>query len=263
MPWQALVTLAGLLARGLESTFAASGRAVRIELNELLNRPEKRPSTAMRNRREYKKTAVKNGRTRRRSGEMMSAGGWRRSRRRRKKRSGRCCRELLSTSWQRRYRTISGCVRRKELLSRITINSGFVAPLHLLTGVLAYYDEEWTPVVDAYGRSVIRPGDPFVYREARKMQSFIFDCWLLWGPSSPICTCQEWHGHDRTAVRLRRRGQFAHRCAARHLTSFAGWVDDDVDAPPTGIDTGRPLATRSRPSATPAPRCDALAFSAL
>jgi hypothetical protein len=79
-------------------------------------------------------------------------------------------------------------------LSKVTIRSGFVAPLHLITGVLARYEEDWQPVVEAYGLSVIRPDDDLRYRAARKIQSFIFDCWMLWGPSISICTCPEWHG---------------------------------------------------------------------
>ncbi len=79
-------------------------------------------------------------------------------------------------------------------LSKVTIRSGFVTPLHLLTGVLARYEDDWQPIVEGYGRSIIRPGDPYRYRQPRKMQAFIFDCWLLWGPSIPVCTCPEWHG---------------------------------------------------------------------
>lgn len=79
-------------------------------------------------------------------------------------------------------------------LSKVAIGAGFIAPLHLLTGVLARYEEEWQPIVEDYGRSVIRPDDCFRYVETRKVQSFIFDCWLLWGPSIPLCTCPQWSG---------------------------------------------------------------------
>lgn len=79
-------------------------------------------------------------------------------------------------------------------LSKVTIKQGFTAPLHLLTGVLARYEQDWQQIVKEYGRSIIRPDDEFRYRHARKLQLFIFDCWLLWGPSIPICTCPEWQG---------------------------------------------------------------------
>lgn len=79
-------------------------------------------------------------------------------------------------------------------LSRIAISTGFAAPLHLLTGVLARYEQEWQPVAEGYGRSVIQADDPYRYGTARRIQSFIFDCWLLWGPSIPVCTCPQWFG---------------------------------------------------------------------
>lgn len=81
-----------------------------------------------------------------------------------------------------------------SFLAKVAFRFGFVAPLHLVTGVLARYEDEWGPVIDAYGRSVIRPGDAFRYSPTREFQSFIFDCWMIWGPSIPICTCPEWRG---------------------------------------------------------------------
>jgi hypothetical protein len=37
----------------------------------------------------------------------------------------------------------------------------------------------------------------FAGREAelklQRLQAFLFDCWLLWGPSIPICTCEAWY----------------------------------------------------------------------
>ena len=101
------------------------------------------------------------------------------------------CSALLASDDIPRY--FDAC-KRNSFLSKVTIKSGFVAPVHLLTGVLAYYDEEWDHVVEDYGRSVLRPDDRFKKDRTRKIQTFIFDCWLLWGPSIPICTCPEWHG---------------------------------------------------------------------
>jgi hypothetical protein len=81
-----------------------------------------------------------------------------------------------------------------KFLSKVVINSGFVAPLHLLTGLLGRYEESWEDVSEEYGRSVIRAGDPFRYSEIRKTQATILSLWLVWGPSIPVCTCQEWDG---------------------------------------------------------------------
>ena len=194
MPWQALVTLAGLLARGLEAHSLHVAVRLRIEI-ELLDRPEKRPlKLRFDNDKEYK-AAVRKWKAERKIwsdnvGRRLAAIAAKREENERTIVIDDCS-ALLGDDDIERY--FDACDA-KSFISKVTINSGFVAPLHLLTGVLAYYDEDWKPVVDAYGRSVIRLEDPFVYSQARKMQSFIFDCWLLWGPSIPICTCEEWHG---------------------------------------------------------------------
>jgi hypothetical protein len=81
-----------------------------------------------------------------------------------------------------------------KFLSKVVIGSGFVAPLHLLTGLLGRYEESWEDVSEEYGRSVIRVGDRFRYSEIRKTQATILSLWLVWGPSIPVCTCPEWDG---------------------------------------------------------------------
>ena len=95
--------------------------------------------------------------------------------------------------------------------SRVRVHRGFIAPLHLLAGLLAECEEAWAPVIEDYGRQVAAPmpaargarGEPvpFAPREAEtrllRLQTFLFDCWLLWGPSIPICTCEAWHGGRR------------------------------------------------------------------
>jgi hypothetical protein len=80
-----------------------------------------------------------------------------------------------------------------KFLSKVMIESGFVAPLHLLAGLLGRYDERWEEVGDEYGRSVIADG-PFRYKDIRKIQASILSLWLVWGPSIPLCSCPEWHG---------------------------------------------------------------------
>lgn len=95
-----------------------------------------------------------------------------------------------------------------HFISCVRIKRGFIAPLHLVSGLLAECEDDWAPVIEYYGRqiaqslpSVAKPdGTPrkFGEREAelhlQRLQTFLFDCWLLWGPSIPICTCEAWHG---------------------------------------------------------------------
>ncbi len=47
-----------------------------------------------------------------------------------------------------------------SFVSSVRIGSGFVAPLHLLTGVLARFGEEWQPIVEGYGETMTDPLDP-------------------------------------------------------------------------------------------------------
>jgi hypothetical protein len=80
--------------------------------------------------------------------------------------------------------------RRQDVrfLCRVRIKEGYMAPIHLLTGLLDQFDQNWTPVLRAFGRS-LTGGDA---AEWRMLQTFIFDCWLLWGPSIPVCGCARW-----------------------------------------------------------------------
>lgn len=93
-----------------------------------------------------------------------------------------------------------------RFISQVRVARGFVAPLHLVAGLLAECEDDWAPVIEDYGGQVAQPlpapgGDvaaPFAGREAelklQRLQTFLFDCWLLWGPSIPMCTCEAWHG---------------------------------------------------------------------
>lgn len=85
-----------------------------------------------------------------------------------------------------------------SFLTSIQITSGFIAPIHLVAGLLLRFQDDWGRVIDAYGYAASRDRDPLQRRsqvlKLRKFQTFLFDCWLLWGPSIPICTCEYWRG---------------------------------------------------------------------
>ncbi|MBO9498605.1 MAG: hypothetical protein J7496_11300 [Novosphingobium sp.] len=77
----------------------------------------------------------------------------------------------------------------------IEIASGFVAPLHLLTGLLIEFNEKWRPILETFDRDANSgTGGPesASARDLRQIQLFIYNCWLLWGPSIPICECRNW-----------------------------------------------------------------------
>jgi hypothetical protein len=89
----------------------------------------------------------------------------------------------------------------------VEVSSGFIAPLHLLTGLLAQYEEKWEGIIREFEVQTGRWDDiPLIEghaesdrmhpRDFRELQSFIYHCWLLWGPSIPICkpSCGNWAG---------------------------------------------------------------------
>ncbi|MET9492949.1 hypothetical protein [Nocardia sp. NPDC006630] len=83
---------------------------------------------------------------------------------------------------------------KQEFYTLLNFESGFVAPLRLMTGLIAKYEENWAQIVEAYGEDITRPNDDLRRSSLRKFQAFTFDCWLLWGPSIPICNCEQWEG---------------------------------------------------------------------
>ncbi|MBW8890116.1 MAG: GNAT family N-acetyltransferase [Fibrobacteres bacterium] len=75
---------------------------------------------------------------------------------------------------------------RGRFFCQVKIPDGYLMPLHLVTGLLAHFEDDWKHILDQYDSS---EGDfrPMVNR-------FIMDTWLLWGPSIPLCTCNLWQG---------------------------------------------------------------------
>lgn len=86
-----------------------------------------------------------------------------------------------------------------HFLCTLTIDTGFVTPLHLLAGALTRFGEDWPKIVDTYNYDVeselkapwLRPfigssnKAPGWVQVLLKVQRFNFACWLQWGPSIP------------------------------------------------------------------------------
>ncbi len=91
-----------------------------------------------------------------------------------------------------------------SFLCKIKINDGFLLPLNLLAGLMAHFSDDWDPIISAYSR--------LATKSFSSLQMSIFDLWLLWGPSVPICTCVQWsgpvtlqygYGDENNSVRVR------------------------------------------------------------
>jgi hypothetical protein len=90
-------------------------------------------------------------------------------------------------------------VKRGENIKRfkclIEINNGFISPIHLLTGLLVHFDSNWEKIIKAFNRDVKGDQSERIGKDVldlRQIQMFIYNCWLLWGPSIPLCGCPLW-----------------------------------------------------------------------
>lgn len=76
---------------------------------------------------------------------------------------------------------------------KIGISKGFVSPLFLLSGLLPKLGEDWGKMLSKFRRQLTDVqglrGSQESFKEAVSLvglQAFMFDCWLLWGPSIPL-----------------------------------------------------------------------------
>ncbi|HEY6235273.1 MAG TPA: hypothetical protein VIW69_09260, partial [Candidatus Elarobacter sp.] len=83
-----------------------------------------------------------------------------------------------------------------RFLTPVYVETGFAAPLFLLRGLVRRFDENWPLLLQSYEKDCAAPRDDprasHVGEYTQKVQTFTFYCWLLWGPSVPICTCKAW-----------------------------------------------------------------------
>jgi hypothetical protein len=87
-----------------------------------------------------------------------------------------------------------------KFVTTVRIEWGYLAPIFLITGLINRFKEEdgWKRIIDNY--PALQANDSAYSKELRELRSFLFNCWLLWGPSVPHCTCTMWstEGPDLT-----------------------------------------------------------------
>jgi len=71
-------------------------------------------------------------------------------------------------------------------LCKVKINNGFLLSLNLLAGLMSNFSEDWDTIISTYSNMATKSFS------SRQMSSF--DLWLMWGPSVPICKCDQWSG---------------------------------------------------------------------
>lgn len=77
--------------------------------------------------------------------------------------------------------------------ANVDVQWGFLAPQHLLAGLMSRFNEDWRPILGVYRQSLPTEGA----RDGgfANLQASQWNCWLVWGPSVPICSCAQWEGH--------------------------------------------------------------------
>lgn len=91
--------------------------------------------------------------------------------------------------------------------------TSFLAPQYLIAGLLSRFDENWKPVLDVYSEAIAdvaadtsaewKPASDADENTFARVQASQWICWLIWGPSIPLCTCPEWRAagtHDTSAA---------------------------------------------------------------
>lgn len=84
-----------------------------------------------------------------------------------------------------------------KFVCAVSVKSGFIASQHLLSGLLVRFNEKWDHIIRGFESASEGEGLHLqeLPRDLRQVQSFIYYCWLLWGPSIPICghKCDAWN----------------------------------------------------------------------
>jgi hypothetical protein len=86
-----------------------------------------------------------------------------------------------------------------RFLTKATIDRGFLAPQHLLDGLLSRFGESWPLLIKNFEREITRSNFksgavPIESEDINRVQTFTFYCWLIWGPSIPLGrnACSQW-----------------------------------------------------------------------
>jgi len=98
--------------------------------------------------------------------------------------------------WKRYFDAVvaAGAAGQSDVASLTSIKSavGYIAPQHLVGGLLSRFDNDWREVLHVYERSTPNPGHKLGAFES--LQASQWNCWLMWGPSIPVCACPQWSG---------------------------------------------------------------------
>ena len=82
----------------------------------------------------------------------------------------------------------------ESFISRVIVQTGFLTPTFLIAGILTRFEQDWETVIGNYRNVIVEETKLGYYStDLLELRSFEFNCWLLWGPSIPLCRCGRWH----------------------------------------------------------------------
>lgn len=111
-----------------------------------------------------------------------------------------------------------------RFLTPIIVASGFIAPAFLITGLLSAFAESWPVVLRSFAEANMSDFRDETDHNLTVIQRFEFYCWLLWGPSIPVCRCSMWRresGDDDLII------QYGYGDETNSIPLLLKW--DDVD----------------------------------
>lgn len=94
----------------------------------------------------------------------------------------------------RYFRVLKKFGRDDAFVAHVKLEKGYLAPIFLIAGLLARFDQDWQVVINNYRDRTAT--DKIYSLELVELRSFLFNCWLLWGPSVPLCRCDQWRLKD-------------------------------------------------------------------
>lgn len=82
-----------------------------------------------------------------------------------------------------------------QFICPVSIATGYLCPKYLVSGLLSEYDEDWRDIIWSARDTELHLREDDRLRQLsdlRRLQAFIWNCWVQWGPSIPISDSPAW-----------------------------------------------------------------------
>lgn len=75
-----------------------------------------------------------------------------------------------------------------QTLCKVEVRHGAIAAHSLLAGMMSHFHEDWKPVISGYEWATHAAHAT----DLERIKASQWICWLVWGPSIPVCSCSHW-----------------------------------------------------------------------